>query len=253
MNARLIVLVALLGLSGLAARTASAQLAGALVINEFVASNDSTAGGYQEPDGGYGDWIELYNRSTRTLDLTNVNLSDDLTDLAKWTFPAGTQLAPGAYLIVWADNDLDQTGIHASFKLSKDGEDVVLSLNGNIIDQHTFGVQETNISESRLPNGTGAFAKTRPTPAASNSSNGVRELAAVQVQVAPNPAAEQVLVSWPAPGFTSYSVVDAAGREVLRGIIDRNALHMQLQLIDLPAGRYQILLDQGEGVGTFVK
>ena len=46
----------------------------ALVISEFLASNDEILA---DEDGGYSDWIELYNGSTATVDLAGWFLTDD--------------------------------------------------------------------------------------------------------------------------------------------------------------------------------
>jgi hypothetical protein len=45
------------------------------------------------------EWIELYNRGDSTVDLSGWAL----VDAVAWAFPAGTTLAPGAYLVVSGD------------------------------------------------------------------------------------------------------------------------------------------------------
>lgn len=72
--------------------------------------------------------------------------------LSKWMFPDNATIAPNSYLIVWADNHTTQAGLHANFKLSATGEQVVLSYaNGTIIDNVTFGVQAMDVSYQRCP------------------------------------------------------------------------------------------------------
>ena len=61
----------------------------ALKINEFLAANDTIN---QDPQGEYDDWIELYNSSTETIDLSGYYLTDDLDDLTQWSFPQVQQL-----------------------------------------------------------------------------------------------------------------------------------------------------------------
>jgi hypothetical protein len=74
-----------------------------LVINEFMADNSITIAG---PDGNKSpDWIELFNGSNRTIDLSGMYLTDDLTDPTCWQFPEGTVIEPDGYLIVWVDRD----------------------------------------------------------------------------------------------------------------------------------------------------
>lgn len=132
-----------------------------LVINEIMAKNDYTV---TDPEGEYDDWIELYNMSASALDLSGFYLSDSKNDLKKWEFPSGTFIEGLGYLIVWADNDMGQDGLHAGFKLSADGERLILSAHdGFVINDVEFGSQYSDLSYSRIPNGTGNFNWTTPT------------------------------------------------------------------------------------------
>ncbi len=128
--------------------------AGDLVINEFMADNEAAVA---DQDGDYDDWIELYNNGTEDLNLDGYYLSDDASDPSQWIFPDTTITASG-YLIVWADDDGDQEGLHANFKLSKSGETIVLSDNNlNLLDQVSFLQQKTDTTTGRFENGTGDF------------------------------------------------------------------------------------------------
>lgn len=140
-----------------------------LVINEFLAANDTTAA---DQDGEFDDWIELYNRGAVPVPLGGYHLSDDPGNPAKWTFP-DTSLAPDSYLIVWADNDGEQNGLHASFKLSAAGETLLLAdPAATVIDIIAFGAQITDRSYGRFPNGIGEFRFLRPTFAGPNAGGG---------------------------------------------------------------------------------
>lgn len=135
--------------------TISGNATDGVVINEFMASNDSTI---TDQDGEYDDWIELYNNGTETVDLSGYFLSDDDTDIAQWAFPDGTSIEPNGYLIIWADEDTDQDGLHASFKLSASGEYAILSNpDTTTLDALEYPEQTTDISYGRYPNGTGDF------------------------------------------------------------------------------------------------
>ncbi|MFT5753832.1 MAG: hypothetical protein ACI924_001056 [Flavobacterium sp.] len=137
-----------------------------LVVNELMASNGVTA---SDQDGEFDDWFELYNNTANTLSLDNLYATDDATNLLKWQFPTGTTIAPNSYLIVWADNDITQVGLHASFKFSVGGEACILSYaNGIIVDTVTFGAQTTDMGYARNPNGTGSFVIQAPTFNANN-------------------------------------------------------------------------------------
>ncbi len=137
---------------------------GDIVINEFVADNDSTST-ISDPDGGYPDWIELYNTTDARIDLSGAYLSDKADNLVKWEFPDGASISANDYLIIWADEDENEDGLHVNFKLSKNGEAIYLSNAGDSsrIDSIVFDVQETNVSMSRVPNGSGDFVAQHPT------------------------------------------------------------------------------------------
>ncbi len=131
---------------------------GDLVINEIVASNDSLSQIF-DSNGEYEDWIELFNNTDEEIDLSECFLSDDYSLPKKWEFPDESKISPGGYLIVWADKDEDQDGLHSNFKLKKSGEQLVLSYWNNLLDSISFGEQSTNVSLARRPNGTGDFVK----------------------------------------------------------------------------------------------
>jgi hypothetical protein len=141
-----------------------------VVINEFMASNRTTLA---DPQGEYDDWIELHNLTDQELDLAGRYLSDEPNNPRKWQFPAGTIIAANGYLLVWADDDETATpGLHASFKLSASGEQLLLidtdaNLN-KVLDYVTFGTQETDHSYGRLPDPAGFFGVMDPTPGAPN-------------------------------------------------------------------------------------
>lgn len=141
-------------------------VAGDLVINEIAASNSNTQA---DQDGEYDDWIELYNNTSNPIDLSGYYLSDDASNLTKWTFPNGTIINGNDYLIIWADKDTLQAGLHANFKLSASGESLHLSdASISLLDESTFGIQTTDITWARFPNGVGSFTYMNPTFSSEN-------------------------------------------------------------------------------------
>lgn len=126
-----------------------------IVINEVMASNSGAAA---DNTGEYDDWIELYNRSNQTVDISGYVLTDNDLNLEKFEIPANTLLAPDSYLIVWADEDKSQGDFHANFKLSASGEHLMLlNPDKEIVDEVTYTQQVTDSGYARVPNGTGAF------------------------------------------------------------------------------------------------
>ncbi|MEE2685857.1 MAG: CotH kinase family protein [Planctomycetota bacterium] len=136
-----------------------------ILINEILASNTSSG---QDPQGEHDDWIELVNHGRRPVDLSGMFLSDDPANPLKWQIPAGTRLAPGKFLVIWADEDGGQEGLHANFKLSKEGEILTLVSGRTIVDQVKFGKQRADVSLGRLPDAGGEFRLFTPTPGAEN-------------------------------------------------------------------------------------
>jgi len=132
-----------------------------VVINELMADNGSTA---TDEEGKYEDWVELFNTNDFEMDLGGYYLSDDADELQKWQFPESTVIEPNAYLIVWTDDNEKDGPMHASFKLSADGEELILSdPELNIADRVSFAEQTEDISYARYPNGTGDFRLQAPT------------------------------------------------------------------------------------------
>jgi hypothetical protein len=139
-----------------------------IVINELMASNTTNQ---EDQDGEFDDWIELYNNTDSEISLLGYYLSDDESDVVQWAFP-DTSIAANDYLIVWADNDEEQTGLHAGFKLSASGESLYLSNSEFVIvNSVTFEEQTEDMGYARYPNGTGDFVIQDPTFSTSNNGN----------------------------------------------------------------------------------
>lgn len=141
-----------------------------VVINEFMASNTDTL---RDPQGERDDWIELRNVSDAAVDLSGWHLSDNPESPRKWAFPAGTLIPAGGYLLVWADEDgTDSPGLHASFKLSADGEQILLvdsdaRLNA-LRDAVTYGSVGADVALGRTEAAPTEFVPVPPTPGAAN-------------------------------------------------------------------------------------
>ena len=143
----------------------------AIVINEFMASNDAA---FADEAGQFDDWIELHNVSGVDVDLTGMYLSDNANNPCKWAIPEGTSIPAGGYLIVWADEDGDTAteGLHANFRLAAGGEEILLvdtdeKLNA-LLDHIEFGEQQSDVSYGRTPADASSFAFMQPTPGAAN-------------------------------------------------------------------------------------
>lgn len=156
-----------------------------VVINEVMASNKSTV---IDENGDTEDWIELYNNSTQAVSLYGYFLTDDASEMDKWAFPNVT-IAANDFLTLWTDSNDEEGPFHTSFKLSSDGEELLLvTPDMKIADQVFFTNQFSDISYARLPNGTGDFVLLAPTYASSNDTYlSVDESSVVDLIVYPNP------------------------------------------------------------------
>ena len=137
-----------------------------VVINELMAANDRTIA---TPDGKFEDWIELFNQGERPVDISGFFLSDSRDSLRRWSFPAGTIIPAGGYLVIWADkNGKPREGLHANFRLSRNGEAVFFSDEQGLLDQVEFGRQATKVSFGRSPDGTGPWRSLAPSAGLAN-------------------------------------------------------------------------------------
>ena len=129
----------------------TAPVANMLVINEFMASNDTTI---FDQNGEYDDWLEIYNKSDSVVNIGGYFLTDDPAALTQWVFP-DTSIASHGHLLVWADDNTEQNGLHAGFKLSASGEAILLvDSNEVIVDEIVFSQQSADLSYGRYPDGT---------------------------------------------------------------------------------------------------
>jgi spore coat protein CotH len=129
-----------------------AEIPEGLVINEFMADNGVTIAG---PDGNNPDWIELYNGGNESVILDGMYLTDNLRNPTKWQFPDDTVIEAGGFLLIWADNASDSDGLHASFGLRANGEEIALfaSDGATLIDSITYTKQLQDVSYGRVPDG----------------------------------------------------------------------------------------------------
>ena len=144
-------------------------------INEFMADNDGVVA---DELGEYDDVLELYNAGTTSVDLGGMYLTDDLSEPTKFRITDTITLPPGGFVLFWADNSPEQGVYHTNFALSKSGEQIGLfdtDANGNApVDTYSFGVQATDISEGRCPDGGESWLFYRaPTMGATNEPCGV--------------------------------------------------------------------------------
>jgi len=178
-----------------------------LFINEIQTANIDK---YADEAGDFDDWIEIYNTSGIPVDVGGLYLSDTLPATRPWMFPLKrpdlTTIAPESFLVVFADNEPFEGPLHATFRLNKNGEEVVLlHIMDNdtvILDHLVYGQQYNNVSFGRYPDGSD-HVEYMPvnTPWMSNfrepmDTTAVKDAAAgASLKVYPNPSGGRFFVS----------------------------------------------------------
>jgi hypothetical protein len=188
---------------------AANAIAGNVVINELMSDNFSTA---FDDFGESNDWIEFYNTTSNPLNLSGSYLSDDVLNVTKWQFPVGSIVDPNGYLIVWADMDTLQNGLHANFKLSNGGESLYFTNGTNVFDQVDFPALNPDQVYARCPDA-GTFTYSTPTFAAANNCYlEINETNGDFVTVYPVPVSDILHVKTNFEGNKKISLMDINGR-----------------------------------------
>jgi hypothetical protein len=189
-----------------------------LYINEIMALNNSTIA---DENGDFDDWIEIFNGDTEPVWLGDKYLSDNISNPSKWRLPDST-MQPGAFFLVWADNQPGQGPNHATYKLDAAGEEVGLfdaaSTGYFMLDTMSFGQQFADISFGRQTDaGVPWISFTEPTPGLSNNANSIYEEipGRYSLIIYPNPVIGGT-INFSEP-FTG-KITDLAGRTVWNGI-----------------------------------
>lgn len=125
--------------------------------------NEAQADNLTGPLDNFGQrepWVELYNAGMNALNLGGYFLSDNYTNLAQWSFPSNVSVPAGGFLVVWCDNQTNQTAAgvpHANFRLVSGNGRVALSRfvsgTNQIVDYLTYTSLPSNWSYGDLPDG----------------------------------------------------------------------------------------------------
>ena len=191
----------------------------AAVINEFLTSNNS---GLVNDNADRSDWIEIYNTGAQTINLAGYSLTDNPNDPTKFIF-SSQFLAPGQYLVVYADDDANPTSgnnQYTGFGLSSSGEYVGLyDPTGTVISEFAAGggeypAQLTDVSYGFLNDGTYSQPSyfSTPTPGFANANPVAEIVDRVTASVEPGfyDAPFNVTLSTPTPGAVVFYTTDGS-------------------------------------------
>jgi spore coat protein CotH len=148
------------------------------VLNELM-SHNSTA--LADEAGEYEPWIELYNPGLVSFDVGGMRLRLTLKETGgipvaqhEWALPDDTVIAPGGFLLIWADGEPTEGPFHTSFRLDGriGGAASLCSYSAtlSLIDQPVQGgsvIEEKALSPDFLCNSIGQSIGRQPDGAAS--------------------------------------------------------------------------------------
>ena len=148
-------------------------------VNEICASNSIYINEYIKKN----DWIELYNTTSEPIDVEGMYISDNISKPKKYCISASgtdanTIIAPHGYLVIWADNLVPISQLHATFKLGAEGGDVMItSSDESWSDTLSYPAHESDMSVGLYPDGgTDVYSMIKTTLGKSNIINSYSQL-----------------------------------------------------------------------------
>lgn len=143
-----------------------------LIISEVMSSNNQFL-----PQNGnqFYDWIELYNNSDHSIQLSEYTLSTDYEDMNMYTLPEKELPAGGYYILMASGNSKlsNNSYSHTNFKLSS-GTGLYLFKNTLIDSLYIYSIPKGYSYGRSLNNG--HFYYVNPTPGNSNSELALRKI-----------------------------------------------------------------------------
>ncbi len=124
-------------------------------INEVSAANAIYVNEYWKRN----DWVELYNTTDHPIDIEGMYLTDNIENphqyrISKNETLTNTMIQPHDYLVIWCDKLETLSQLHASFKLDKDGGDIMLSsADDSWRDCFSYSAHKEDQTVGRYPDG----------------------------------------------------------------------------------------------------
>ena len=197
----------------------SSDLTATIVVNEFLASNETCCG--SEIFGSGEDFVELYNYGTAPINIEGWGFSDSEGIIA--TTAPDTMIPPGGFLILWYTGETNGFP-EIDAKLSSGGETVYgEDSSGTMVFSVSFDAQDEDVSYGRYPDGSDTWQQMNPTPGSTNTnllSNDNSFYSAPEYfslgQNYPNPFNPQTQFHYDLPksGNIHLAIYDVLGKEV---------------------------------------
>ena len=205
-----------------------------LVINEWMPFNESVE---EDEYGEYNDWIELYNNSNQSINLEGYFLSNKANEATKYQFP-NISIGSHEYLVLWADEDTLQGDLHLPFKLDSERDDIVLARpDTSTIDYFFHHHVDSNLTQARIPNGTGNIEVGMSTIGSVNEAFiSIRDTNTPEFSIYPNPCNDFFTIEKVNNEVQYFELIDSKGA-VFKTIYSKD-LHTQVKLTNLESGLY---------------
>ncbi len=186
-----------------------------VTINEVCSSNK---GSFYDRDGDTPDWIELYNSSDSAVNLAGYTISDDPDNPRKYVF-SNYLIEADSYVLLMATGNVGYKNgvISLPFKLSSEGEELVLTSPDGLCDEITVPILEGDETYGRVNDGGSTLNYLTPTPLATNNT-------ATTIIKVPAPAFSHVSGFYSTPielkisvpeGYTVYYTTDGSTPSLL--------------------------------------
>lgn len=210
-------------------------LTATVLINEVVSGNSMIGDELNEPE----DFVELYNHGDDTIQVAGWYLSDTSANrkLASigTSVTDSTKIAPGGFLGLWADGQPEQGNLHLDFKISKDGENIFLSLDDKFGKLHTIDSVSvpallTDQSFSRVPDGSADWRIQRMTFKESNILTATNNRNEKVIRAYTSPSTDFVFLF--ADENKYYQLIDLTGHLVLSGTTTSDREQIDIQSLE---------------------
>ncbi|MBI1841918.1 MAG: lamin tail domain-containing protein [Verrucomicrobia bacterium] len=151
-----------------------------IALNEVLARNRSMT----NYNGATADAIELLNTGSTSINLDQMSLTDDPGFPRKWVAPAAS-IAAGQHLVIYCDPTHAPADRNTGFGLKDHGGAVYLfntpASGGSLIDAVRYGLQVSDHSLARVPDGAGNWTLGIPTLGAANVASGLASASVLKV------------------------------------------------------------------------
>ncbi|MBN1416414.1 MAG: CotH kinase family protein [Bacteroidales bacterium] len=180
------------------------------MINEVMTANTSLI--LDKTYYNYSEWIEIYNPSEETKNLSGYYLSDIPENTKLWQIPSVSVPAKG-FKVIWFDKM--NSGLHTSFRIRSNRELIMLSnSSGTIVDSIRVEFPFQNCSYGRNPDGALTWQYyTQPTQGTSNTTTPVHTQAPdpeFSLKEGRYSGSQSLVLSLPITGYTIRYTTDGS-------------------------------------------